>query len=422
MRIALATVGTTGDVAPFAVLARQLASRGHDVTAVTWPVHRSVLSQAGVRVEVADSHADAARIASVAADAAARGPMDQVVVLRDFHLADGAAHYRRLLELLAGHDLVVIHTIHALAHAAVLEIGARWASAVFDPVLLPTATAPPPGMPALGPLNRLAWSVLDRMLARTSGPLDEVLASAGSHQRGLPLFRARSPLLHMVACSPSIILVADDLPSTTRVTGAWLDRSEPRAVPAELDAFLAAGAPPIVIAFGSMSGAADDAVGAAIETMLGAGRRVVVQGGAAASLTSPNLLRIGAVDHRALFRRAAVIVHHGGAGTTHAACAAGMPSVVVPHVGDQRYWADRLHRLGVAPRPLEARGLDAAQLADAALAAAADRDKRTVAAALAESIGEEAARTALMSQRRCHSDSPARSVRGLPEYDVDSAE
>ena len=394
MRIALATVGTTGDVAPFAVLARQLASRGHDVTAVTWPVHRSVLSQAGVRVEVAGSHADAARIASVAADAAARGPMDQVAVLRDFHLADGEAHYRRLLELLDGHDIVVLHTIHALAHAAVLEIGARWASAVFDPVLLPTAFAPPPGMPALGPFNRLAWSMLDRMLARTSRPLDEVLAAAGSHQRGIPLFRSRSPLLHMVACSPSIIRVPEDLPPTTRVTGAWLDRSGPRALPAELEAFVSDGASPIVIAFGSMSGAADDSVGSAIETMLGAGRRVVVQGGAAASVTSPNLLRVGAVDHRALFPRAAVVVHHGGAGTTHAACAAGVSSVVVPHVGDQRYWADRLHRLGVAPEPRPARDLDAGRLAEAVLATAADPRMREAAGALSVRIASEDGATA----------------------------
>ena len=388
-RIALATVGTTGDVAPFAILAGQLAARGHDVTAVTWPVHRSVLAQAGVRVEVAGSHADAARIASVAADAAARGPMDQVAVLRDFHLADGEAHYRRLLELLAGHDIVVLHAIHALAHAAVLEIGARWATAVFDPVLLPTATAPPPGMPNLGPLNRLTWSMLDRMLARTGKPLDEVLARAGSHQHGLPLFRTRSPMLHMVACSPSIIRVPDDLPPSTRVTGAWLDRSTPEPMAPDLEAFLGDGAAPIVIAFGSMSGSTDDALGAAIEAMLDAGRRVVVQGNAGRSLTSPNLVHVGRVDHRALFPRASLVIHHGGAGTTHAACAAGVPSVVVPHVGDQRYWADRLQRLGVAPKPILARGLDGRALADGALAAAADPTLRAAAERLAASIGAE---------------------------------
>jgi sterol 3beta-glucosyltransferase len=44
---------------------------------------------------------------------------------------------------------------------------------------------------------------------------------------------------------------------------------------------------------------------------------------------------------------------------------AGKPSVVVPHVGDQRYWADRLHRLGVAPPALSPKALDADRLTTA---------------------------------------------------------
>jgi sterol 3beta-glucosyltransferase len=389
MRIALATVGTTGDVAPFAILARQLVARGHEVTAITWPVHRALLAQAGVRVEVAGPHADPARIASVARDAAERGPMDQVAILRHFHLADGEAHYRQLIQILPGHDLVLLHSIHSLAHAAAADLGLRWASVVFDPVLLPTATAPPPGMPALGPFNRLAWSMLDRMLRRTGRPLDELLALAGSRQRDLPLFRARSPLLHLVAASPSIVEVPRDLPTTTHVTGAWLDRSPPAALSAEVEAFLADGAPPIVVSFGSMAGSADAVARDAIVAMLDAGRRVVAQGSLAAGLDSPSLLVLGAVDHRALLPRASAVVHHGGAGTAHAACAAGVPSVVVPHVGDQRYWAARLHRLGVAPQPLPVRELRPDRLADLALSAAADARMHEAATSLATRIAAE---------------------------------
>ena len=157
----------------------------------------------------------------------------------------------------------------------------------------------------------------------------------------------------------------------------------------DLEAFVDDGAPPIVIAFGSMSGSTDDTVGAAISQMLEAGRRVVVQGDAGRSLASPNLVHTGRVDHRALFPRASLVIHHGGAGTTHAACAAGVPSVVVPHVGDQRYWGERLHRLGVAPKPLLARGLDGRALADAALAAAADPALRAAAEGLAASVAAE---------------------------------
>jgi sterol 3beta-glucosyltransferase len=389
MRIALATVGTTGDVRPFAILARALVDAGHEVTAVSWPVHQAALSQPGVRVEVAGPHADPSRIDAVAADAAARGPMAQVAVLRDFHLQDGEAHLRRLREILPGHDIVLLHTIHALAHAAVLDGGLRWATAVFDPVLLPTASAPPAGMPSLGPANRLAWWLLDRALSRTAMPLDDLLERVGSPQRSLPLFRARSPLLHLVACSPSIIGVPPDLPAGTIVTGAWFDRTPPAELPDAIEAFLGDGAPPVVISFGSMRGVPPGELRGAVDRLVGAGCRVVVQGPIAAGGSSPGLLLIGAVDHRSLLPRAALAIHHGGAGTTHAAVAAGVPSVVVPHVGDQRYWADRLHRLGVAPRPLAIKNIEAASLADSVLAAASDRGLRDAAVALAGRIASE---------------------------------
>jgi sterol 3beta-glucosyltransferase len=387
VRIALATVGTTGDVHPFRTLATRLVERRHEVTAISWPVHRMALAQSGVRVEVAGPHADPARIAAVAADAARRSPLDQVAVLRDFHLADGEEHYRRLCELLPGNDLVLLHGIHALGQAAAMDLGLPWTTAVFDPVLLPTTSAPPPGMPSLGPANRLLWSVLDRALQRTVRPLDDLLQRAGSQQRGLPLFRARSSRLHLVACSPALIRVPPDLPASTHVTGAWLDRSAPPALPVEVEAFLAEGPPPIVVTFGSMAGSADHEIADALRVMLDGGRRVIVQG--SGESMSTNVLRVGTVDHRALFPRAALVIHHGGAGTTHAAVAAGVPSVVVPHVGDQRYWADRLHRLGVAPPPIGVRELTGARLADAALAAAADPRLREGARALAARLADE---------------------------------
>jgi len=53
-----------------------------------------------------------------------------------------------------------------------------------------------------------------------------------------------------------------------------------------------------------------------------------------------------------LFPRMAAVVHHAGAGTTGAGLRAGVPAIAVPILVDQPFWADRLHRLGVAPPPL----------------------------------------------------------------------
>jgi UDP:flavonoid glycosyltransferase YjiC (YdhE family) len=138
------------------------------------------------------------------------------------------------------------------------------------------------------------------------------------------------------------VSVPPDLPETTVFTGAWIDRSTPSALSPELDAFLAGGSPPVVITFGSMRGVPAETLQITVDRLVDAGWRVVVQGSAIGESGSTSVVSVDEVDHRALFPRAVLVVHHGGAGTTHAVVAAGIPSVVVPHVGDQRYWADRL--------------------------------------------------------------------------------
>jgi sterol 3beta-glucosyltransferase len=119
-----------------------------------------------------------------------------------------------------------------------------------------------------------------------------------------------------------------------------------------------------------MSGPGEAELTAGLKLILTGGRRVILQG--SSPVSSPNLLTIGPIDHGALFPRAAAVVHHGAAGTSHAVAAAGVPSVVAPQVGDQRHWADRLHRLGVAAPPMPIGRLRPADLADVALATASD--------------------------------------------------
>ena len=389
MRIALATVGTTGDVRPFAALAAALAARGHDLTAISWELHAPAFAETGARFEAAGPSTTAPEIAATAARAAAeKRPTAQVAVLRDFHLRDAVEHERRLRELFAGHDLAVIHGIHSLAQAAADDAGIRWATAVFDPVLLPTRTAPPAGMPNLGPLNPLAWGLLDRMLRPLDAPLHAALAAAGSPSRP-SLFRGRSPRLHLVACSPSLVAVPSDLPATTHISGYW---PSPAGAPldGELVAFLDAGEPPVVVSFGSMGGTATAPLLAAVTVAARAlDRRVVVQDGAASRpRTDGDVMSIGEADHRLLLPRAAAVVHHGGAGTAHAVAAAGVPSVVVPHVGDQRYWAQRLRQLGVAAKPIPLANATP-ELVQSRLAAALSAPIRAAARAVGERVRVE---------------------------------
>jgi sterol 3beta-glucosyltransferase len=235
--------------------------------------------------------------------------------------------------------------------------------------------------------------MLDVMLRREDGPLYSALAAAGSASaHELTMFRARSPLLHLIAVSPSIAPPPPDLSESTHFTGAWMRDSAPRPLSPEIEAFLAAGDPPIVITFGSMTApdraALIDAVAAGVK---GAGHRMVLQDATAANAAesgSDGVLRTGAVDHRSLLGRALAVIHHGGAGTSHAVASAGVPSIVIPHVGDQPYWAARLHRLGVSPAPLPRKKVTATTVTERVRAASAP-STRAAAWALAEKINAE---------------------------------
>ncbi|HEY6894582.1 MAG TPA: nucleotide disphospho-sugar-binding domain-containing protein, partial [Rhodanobacteraceae bacterium] len=94
------------------------------------------------------------------------------------------------------------------------------------------------------------------------------------------------------------------------------------------------------------------------------------------------------VPHDWLFPQTSTIVHHGGAGTTHAAARAGVPSVVLPFAADQFFWAKRLESVGVAPPMLTHRKLTAARLRER-LALAATLTLRRRAHAIGKAIAAE---------------------------------
>ncbi len=116
---------------------------------------------------------------------------------------------------------------------------------------------------------------------------------------------------------------------------------------------------------------ADATIEAILSAIRQCGCRAVVSagwGGLRAADLPPEIFAAEAVPHDWLFPRMAAIVHHGGAGTTAAALRAGVPSVLVPFMVDQFFWARRLRERGVAPP-----GIPHGRLGGPALAAALQR-------------------------------------------------
>src|SRR5579883_2428946 len=170
------------------------------------------------------------------------------------------------------------------------------------------------------------------------------------------------------------------------ITGYWfLDEPDYQPAP-DLEAFLAAGPPPVYIGFGSNHepdpAAMTRLVLRAVEL---AGVRVLLSTGWGAMeevVGNPHVLSIGSVPHNWLFRQTAGVVHHGGAGTTGSAIRAGVPSVAVTYFSDQPFWGRRILALGVGPHPIPRQRLTAARLAEALRALVGDPAMRERAARL----------------------------------------
>lgn len=71
------------------------------------------------------------------------------------------------------------------------------------------------------------------------------------------------------------------------------------------------------------------------------------------------------LDHQQVFARASVVIHHGGAGTTHACLAAGVPMIIVPRGIDQFDWATRVYNAQLAPAVISRHLLQSDLLVDA---------------------------------------------------------
>ncbi len=194
--------------------------------------------------------------------------------------------------------------------------------------------------------------------------------------------------------SPLVVPTPLDWGAHIRTTGYWFNTAPADYAPSPaLQAFLDAGDPPVYIGFGSMSNR--DPKGTTrlmIDALRSTGKRGIIHSGWAglhAEDLPPEVFLLDYAPHDWLFPRMAAVVHHGGAGTTAAALRAGVPSLIVSHMGDQPYWGRRVRALGVGAMPLPRHLLNADRLAAAIREMTTDRDMQARAAALGERIRAE---------------------------------
>lgn len=376
-RIVFTTVGSTGDIMPQVALARALGARGHEVSVASHLFHAPVVEAAEVPfvpVGAPLTREDFNRLVDRAARLSA--PLHQFdVMLRGLFLAEPQKQLADLSAAVQPADLVVCQRFDYIGQEAAIRRGVPWASVTLAPQLIRTQLAPVyPAANLARIINELTWMALEQMAEPMNRHINQVLTRLGSSPRTLQVAGAQSPYLDLVPVSPHLAPRRADWPDTVLMAGAWLIDAPNYQPEPRLADFLQAHPLPVVITFGSMGGSDPKA---SAELILGAlqrlGRPAIVQHGYSDLLVQADLpkhiLSVGAVPHDYLFSRAGCVVHHAGAGTSAAVARAGVPSVPVPHLFDQYYWAGMLHERGVAPKPVFRHQLDAKKLAELVRAA-----------------------------------------------------
>ncbi|MCT4357517.1 glycosyltransferase [Streptomyces sp. Je 1-79] len=350
MRVLVSTYGARGSVEPMVGLAVRLRELGAEVSVCAPPDQEFAELLAGVGVPLVPVGPPVRPVVTSVVPGSAAGLAERAAELIAEQFGTVAAAAEGCDVLVATGPLPVTAGARSVAE----KLGIRYVHVSHQPVSLPSPHQPPPGrrgrpLPAEVTDNRALWELDARIANEMFGaeintrraaiglpPVDNVRDYAFSDRPWLATDPVLSPW------EPTDLDVVQ--------TGAWL-RPDERPLPPELVAFLDAGAPPVYVGFGSMPvGAVQNAATVAVEAIRAQGHRAVVsRGWADLDLLDDrdDRIAVGEANHQALFARVAAVVHHGSAGTTTTATAAGVPQVVVPQGGDQPYWAGRVARLGV---------------------------------------------------------------------------
>ena len=347
MRVLLSTYDSRGGIEPLLALAVRLQAQGAEVRMCGPPDCADRLAEVGVPL-VPVGEPVRALVHGAAPPSMADVPRRGAELI--------AAWFDKVTPAAEGCDALVATGLTPVvvgARSVAEKLGIHFVSVTYCPIGVPSPhhrPLPPPGLPF--PPDVTDNRVLNDLEAQGYHALFGDALNSQRASIGLPpVDNVRAYMLTRhpwLAADPILGPWQEPADLDVMQTGAWILPDE-RPLPAELEAFLDAGPPPVYVGFGSMRAPADIAR-VAIEAIRAQGRRALVARGWAdlAPIDDrDDCFAVGEVNQQALFGRVAAVVHHGGAGTTTTATRAGAPQVVMPQWADQPYWASRVADLGV---------------------------------------------------------------------------
>ncbi len=376
MKIGIQTWGSNGDIRPMIALADGLQNAGHKITLVVSSLDNRNYSDDCAKFNIVYRQIPEQidfDLESFAQQTFRMNSAQWLVALLDqAFFPHEACIYQASKQLANDNDLVIGHHFLYPLKIAAAKHHKSFVSIMFCPVVLESASQPPFRFPNLGKrLNSLQWRLMDFAF-------DFILKKKLSqlwNDEGMPKIKhvlselITSNSLNLVAVDPLFCPTSKEWQPQHQTCGFFNlpTNNQNWKINQSLQAFLDSGAAPIYMTFGSLQQAVPDwSMDMFIKAAHLARCRAIIQTSSdkyPADSQQDNIYFIGRHPHQSLFPYCAAVVHHGGAGTTHSASLCGKPSIVIPFMDEQLFWARTLEQLGLAPKPLPARIANEKQLA-----------------------------------------------------------
>lgn len=355
MKIALMTLGTRGDVQPYAVLGRALKERGHEVVLSSAKNFESLSKSYGVDFVPVD--VDFQQL--LESDDAKKMMKNPFLAKKHLNKWVYPMMYNGLKTFynIARESDRVLYHVKTLADNFADQFPEKMIRANVIPALEPTSEFINPvfsALPIPKALNRFSYNLTRLGLAMWKKPINQFRS-----EMGLPAKYKIPPLRSIYGVSSHFLEEPSDYPGHSKFTGFWTDNSGDE-LPQDLLDFINSGTPPLLITFGSMPFNSNLNLPAVLKKLNEetGSRLLIVKGWGLNDLSdlegSKEIKVISGAPYDKLLPHVKAAVHHGGIGTIAACLEAGKPFLACPvlyPMGDQHFWGTVAYKKGVGLKP-----------------------------------------------------------------------
>lgn len=356
MKVALLTLGTRGDVQPYAVLGKALKDCGHEVILSTGKNFSSLAKT--YNLGFAPVEADfQALINSPEGKAMMKNPFLARKHFRTIVQPMMVGAMKTFYGIAKDADCVLYH-VKSLADFFADQFPNKMIRANVVPAIRPTSEFPNPVFSALYLprfLNRFTYKLADLGMAMMNQAIRDFRTATKLEAK----FPKNIALTELYGVSESFLKKPHDFPSNSFFTGFWYGDS-PEDLSQDIVDFISSAEKTVVVTFGSMPfqvkfdlkqslGKISDELGVNI---------LVVKGWGFENVPVSEQGRFKVIESAPfdkLFPRVSAVVHHGGVGTLSLCLRAGVPSFSCPVIfpmGDQHFWGNHAFKVGCAVKPI----------------------------------------------------------------------